>query len=182
MESLVECVANFSEGRNAETIRALVTAIRGVRGVFLIDEEMDQDHHRAVLTFVGAPEAVAEAAYQATRSATDLIDLRAHRGGHPRVGATDVVPFVPIRSVTMEDCVALARRVGERIGRELNVPVFLYERASTSPDRANLEVIRRVGWKGLPSACKSTRPGRRTSVRGIFMPLRGRRSWARGRR
>ncbi|MGH7229921.1 MAG: glutamate formimidoyltransferase [Nitrospiraceae bacterium] len=149
MESLVECVPNFSEGRNAQTVRALVEAIRAVPDVFLIDEEMDHDHHRSVLTFVGAPEAVAEAAFQATRVATGLIDLRLHLGGHPRVGATDVVPFIPIRGTTMDDCVALARRVGERIGRDLDIPVFLYERAAANPDRANLEVIRKGGLEGL---------------------------------
>lgn len=157
MESLVECVPNFSEGRNAQTIRALVAVVRDVRGVFLIDEEMDQDHHRAVLTFVGGPDAVADAAFQATRAATDLIDLRVHQGGHPRVGATDVVPFVPIRGVSMEDCVALARRVGERIGRELNVPVFLYEQAAINADRANLEVIRRGGLEGLAKRMQADR-------------------------
>ncbi|MGH7207726.1 MAG: glutamate formimidoyltransferase, partial [Nitrospiraceae bacterium] len=145
MERLVECVPNFSEGRNAATVHALVNAIRAVEGVFVLDEEMDQDHHRSVLTFMGLPEAVAEAAFQATRTAASLIDLRVHQGGHPRVGATDVVPFVPIKGVTMEDCVALARRVGERIGNELGIPVFLYERATEHPDRANLETIRRGG-------------------------------------
>ena len=149
MERLVECVPNFSEGRNADTVRALVSVIRAVKGVFLLDEEMDQDHHRAVLTFVGAPETVGEAAFQAAHAAAGLIDLGRHQGGHPRVGATDVVPFVPIRGVTMEDCVALARRVGERIGRELNIPVFLYAQAASHPDRANLEALRRGGLEGL---------------------------------
>ena len=149
MERLVECVPNFSEGRNAGTVRALVSAIQAVKGVFLLDEEMDQDHHRAVLTFVGAPEAVGEAAFQVARAAAGLIDLRVHQGGHPRVGATDVVPFVPVRGVAMEDCVALAGRVGERIGRELNIPVFLYEQAASHPDRANLEAIRKGGLEGL---------------------------------
>jgi len=149
VERLVECVPNFSEGRNADTVRALVSVIRAVKGVFLLDEEMDQDHHRAVLTFVGAPEAVGEAAFQAAHAAAGLIDLGRHQGGHPRVGATDVVPFVPIRGVTMEDCVALARREGERIGRELNIPVFLYAQAASHPDRANLEALRRGGLEGL---------------------------------
>ncbi len=149
MERLVECVPNFSEGRNRETVSALVETVRGVAGVVLLDEEMDADHHRAVLTFAGPPEAVAEAAFRATRVAAERIDLRRHQGGHPRVGATDVVPFVPIRGVTMDDCVALARRVGERIGRELGIPVFLYERAATHPERVGLEVIRKGGLEGL---------------------------------
>lgn len=155
MERLVECVPNFSEGRNAATVHALVNAIRAVEGVFLLDEEMDQDHHRSVLTFVGLPEAVAEAAFQTTRTAEGLIDLRVHQGGHPRVGATDVVPFVPIKGVTMEDCISLARLVGERIGNELGIPVFLYERATEHPDRANLETIRRGGLEGLASRMAS---------------------------
>lgn len=149
MQRLVECVPNFSEGRNARTVRALVDAVRNVKGVFVLDEEMDHDHHRAVLTFVGEPDAVAEAAFQAARMAVSLIDLRLHQGGHPRVGATDVVPFVPIRGVTMDECVQLARKLGGRIGGELAVPVYLYERAATRPERVNLEVIRRGGPQGL---------------------------------
>lgn len=148
-DHLVECVPNFSEGRNAETIRALVDAVQAVPRVALLDHTMDADHHRAVLTFAGAPDAVAEAAFRAAKQATALIDLRRHEGGHPRVGATDVVPFVPLRGVTMEDCAAVARRVGERIGRELGIPVFLYEQAAAKPDRAGLETIRRGGLEGL---------------------------------
>ncbi|MBA2252627.1 MAG: glutamate formimidoyltransferase [Nitrospirales bacterium] len=149
MEQLVQCIPNFSEGRQTDTVRALVAAIRAVPHVFLLDEEMDADHHRSVLTFAGAPDGVAEAAFQCARTATDLIDLRRHEGGHPRIGATDVIPFVPIRGVIMEDCVRLAKRVGERIGRELHIPVFLYERAASRPDRINLEAIRRGGLEGL---------------------------------
>src|SRR5581483_6604461 len=117
--------------------------------IAMLDQEQDADHHRAVLTFAGPPEAVAEAAFRATREAAGLIDLRRHQGGHPRVGATDVVPFVPIRGVTMDDCVALARRVGARIGRELDIPVYLYERAATGSERRGLENIRRGGLEGL---------------------------------
>lgn len=149
MGRLVECVPNVSEGRNAGTVRALVAAAKAVRGVYLLDEEMDHDHHRAVLTFVGSPEAVAEAAFRTVRAAAELIDLRTHQGGHPRVGAADVLPFVPVKGVTMDECVTLARAVGERIGRELAIPVFLYERAAAQPARANLEAIRRGGSEGL---------------------------------
>jgi len=154
MQPLVECVPNFSEGRDADKVRALVASVRAVHGVFLLDEEMDPDHHRSVLTFVGQPESVAEAAFQVTKVAAALIDLRQHRGGHPRVGATDVVPFVPIRGVTMEDCVALAKKVGQRIGKELSIPVFLYERAASRPDRAPLESIRLGGLEGLADRMK----------------------------
>ncbi len=149
MDRIVECVPNFSEGRNPETVAALVAAIRSVKDVFLLDQEMDSDHHRAVLTFAGSPRGVAEAAFQVTRAATGLIDLRRHQGGHPRVGATDVVPFVPIHGVTMDDCVALAREVGHRIGIELSIPVFLYERAASAAHRMNLEAIRKGGLEGL---------------------------------
>lgn len=149
MERLVECVPNFSEGRDRATVEALAAALRSVEDVVLLDLEMDADHHRAVLTVVGPPEAVAEAVFRATRAATERIDLGRHRGGHPRVGATDVVPFVPVRGVTMADCVALARALGERIGRELRIPVFLYERAASRPERTNLEAIRKGGLEGL---------------------------------
>ncbi|HEV8539712.1 MAG TPA: glutamate formimidoyltransferase [Nitrospiraceae bacterium] len=149
MQRLVECVPNFSEGRNVDTIRALTAAVKAVKGVWLLDEERDADHHRSVLTFAGMPEAVEEAAFQAVRLAATLIDLRRHQGGHPRVGATDVVPFVPIRGVTMEDCVAMAISLGERIARELDIPVYLYERAAPRQERSQLESIRRGGLEGL---------------------------------
>ncbi len=146
---IVECVPNFSEGRNEATVRALIEAVRAVPGVAVLDHTMDADHHRTVLTFVGEPGAVAEAAFQATQAATARIDLRHHQGVHPRVGATDVVPFVPIRGVTMRDCVELANSVGRRIGEELTIPVFLYEQATTRPDHARLETIRLGGLAGL---------------------------------
>jgi glutamate formiminotransferase/formiminotetrahydrofolate cyclodeaminase len=158
MDRLVECVPNFSEGRDTEKVRALVAAVTAVTGVYLLDQEMDHDHHRAVLTLAGTPEAVEEAAFQAAKKAVTLIDLRKHQGGHPRVGATDVIPFVPIRNVTMADCVELARRVGQRIGHELGIPIFLYEQAALRPDRANLETIRRGGLEALAHRME-TEPG-----------------------
>ena len=115
MDRLVECVPNFSEGRKPETIDALIAAIRSVPGVVLLDRQSDADHNRSVLTFIGPPEAVAEAAFRAAEQALHRIDLTTHRGEHPRVGATDVIPFVPIRGVTMDDCVHLARLVGHRL-------------------------------------------------------------------
>lgn len=148
-DRLVECVPNFSEGRDQATVQALAEAVRAVSGAALLDQTMDPDHHRAVLTFAGAPEAVAEAAFQATKAATARIDLRRHQGEHPRIGATDVVPFVPICGVTMRDCVELARTVGRRIGVELDIPVFLYEAAATRPGRVRLETIRSGGPTGL---------------------------------
>ncbi len=172
MQQLVECVPNFSEGRDEPTIRALVEAIRRVPGTVVLDEEMDHDHHRSVLTFAGEPDAVAEAAFQVTRVALSRIDLRSHAGGHPRVGATDVVPFVPVRGVTMEDCVALAKQVGERIGR-LGIPVFLYERAASHPERSNLEVIRRGGLEGLAARMKSDPAWRPDFGPGALHPTAG---------
>jgi glutamate formiminotransferase/formiminotetrahydrofolate cyclodeaminase len=149
VSQVVECVPNFSEGRSSEIVDALAGVVRSVPGVVLLDETKDPDHHRAVVTFAGRPYAVAEVAYQMARMASQLIDLRNHHGEHPRVGATDVIPFVPIRGVSMQDCVQLARMVGQRIGNELKIPVFLYEQAATRPERKQLEWIRKGGLKGL---------------------------------
>ncbi|MFM8551967.1 MAG: glutamate formimidoyltransferase [Nitrospiraceae bacterium] len=149
MDRLVECVPNFSEGRNEETLQALAAAVTAVPQVVLLDQQRDWDHHRAVLTFAGAPDAVAEAAVAMARVAVERIDLRQHQGVHPRIGATDVLPFVPLRGVTMKDCVELARHVGARIGAELGIPVFLYEQAAKRPERSTLAHIRRGGLDGL---------------------------------
>ncbi len=155
MDRIVECVPNFSEGRNAATVQALVAAVAAVPGVRLLDHTMDPDHHRSVLTFAGEPMAVEAAAFHAITVATTRIDLRQHAGVHPRIGATDVVPFVPLRGVTMEECVQSARRVGQRIGTELGIPVFLYEQAATQPVRTRLEAIRRGGLSGLAARMES---------------------------
>ncbi len=149
MNRLVECVPNFSEGRDRTIIQALLDAVTSTDGAILLNHSMDRDHHRSVLTFCGTPEAVVEASFRAIRVATNLIDLRNHAGVHPRVGATDVVPFIPIKNMSLEDCAQLAKQLGERVGRELNIPVFLYERAASSPYRAPLESVRRGGMKGL---------------------------------
>jgi len=149
VDRIVECVPNFSEGRNQTTVRALVNAVESVPGVWLLDHTMDRDHHRSVLSFAGEPDAVAEAAFRAIRVATDLIDLRKHKGVHPRVGATDVVPFVPVQGATMQDCIHLAKRLGQRVGTELEIPVFLYEQAAMHCDHAPLESVRRGGLQGL---------------------------------
>lgn len=149
MDRIVECVPNFSEGRNQTHVRALLQAVESATGVRLLDHTMDADHHRCVLTFAGSPDAVVDAAFRAIRIATDLIDLRRHAGVHPRIGATDVVPFVPIRGTTMEDCVRLAKELGRRVGEELAIPVFLYERAAAHRDHRTLESIRRGGLQGL---------------------------------
>jgi glutamate formiminotransferase/formiminotetrahydrofolate cyclodeaminase len=149
MPRLVECVPNVSEGRRRETIDELVQVISGVPGVTLLGSEMDADHHRSVLTFVGEPEPVMESAFRVVARAAERIDLTTHHGEHPRMGATDVVPFVPVESVTLEDCARMARTVGERIGRELSIPVFLYEAAASRPDRVSLADVRRGQFEGL---------------------------------
>ncbi len=149
MDRIVECVPNFSEGRDRRTVQILIDSVNSTDGVALLNHSTDADHHRSVLTFCGAPEAIIEAAFRVIRVATELIDLRTHVGVHPRVGATDVVPFIPIRGVTMQDCVQLARRLGERVGRELEIPVFLYERAAGRADHVPLEAVRRGGLDGL---------------------------------
>jgi glutamate formiminotransferase/formiminotetrahydrofolate cyclodeaminase len=144
----VECIPNFSEARRPEVVDAIVAAIAAA-GVTVLDRHSDKDHNRTVVTYVGAPAAVEEAAFQGIRKAAELINLDGHTGTHPRIGATDVVPFVPLSGVSMEDCVAMARRLGERVGRELNIPVYLYEEAATQPERVNLENIRRGQYEGL---------------------------------
>jgi glutamate formiminotransferase/formiminotetrahydrofolate cyclodeaminase len=146
---LVECIPNFSEARRPEVVEAIVQAILSVPGVRVLDRHSDLDHNRSVITFVGAPTAVEEAAFQSIRTAGQLIDLERHRGEHPRIGATDVVPFVPITDVSMVECVEMARRLGRRVGEELQIPVYLYEEAATRPERHNLEDIRRGQYEGL---------------------------------
>ena len=149
MRALVECVPNFSEGRDAAKVDAIVEAIGGVAGVYVLRCEMDADHNRSVITFVGSPESIGKAALGAVTRAVELIDLNQHRGAHPRLGAADVVPFVPVEGATLEECVVLARRVGQQIWEQLGVPVYLYEAAATRPERRNLENIRRGQFEGL---------------------------------
>ncbi|TET81967.1 MAG: glutamate formimidoyltransferase [Anaerolineales bacterium] len=146
---IIECIPNFSEGRHPEVIDAIETAIVEVPGILLLDRHIDTDHNRSVVTFAGPPEAVAQAAFSSIKVAAELIDLDHHQGEHPRIGATDVVPFVPISGVTMAECVAMAHALGKRVGDELGIPVYLYEKAATRPDRVNLEDIRRGEYEGL---------------------------------
>ena len=154
-EPIIECVANCSEGRNVETIHALADAIKTVRGVSLLDQHVDVDHHRCVFTFVGSPDAVGKAAFALVNVAANLIDVNQHEGQHPRIGATDVLPFIPLNGATMNQCVDLAKRVGARVGHELEIPVFLYEEACDQSHRKRLEAIRRGGLPGLASRMKS---------------------------
>src|SRR6266567_4011052 len=154
MKRLIECVPNFSEGRDAAKVDAIVAAMSSVPGVYVLDREMDADHNRSVITLAGEPDAVAEAALLGTGKAMELIDLTKHTGAHPRVGATDVVPFIPIDGITIEDCVALAQRVGNEIWKRYRIPVFFYEAAATRPDRVNLENVRRGQFEGLREELK----------------------------
>jgi glutamate formiminotransferase/formiminotetrahydrofolate cyclodeaminase len=146
---LVECVPNFSEGRRPDVVAAIQSAIAAVDGVAILDVSSDQSHNRTVLTFVAPVERAVEAAFAGMRVARDKIDLNHHTGEHPRMGATDVVPFIPLEGATMEDCIVLARTLGERVGKELEIPVFLYERAATTPARENLADIRRGEFEGI---------------------------------
>ena len=143
IRNLVECVPNFSEGRKTETVERLADAISSVPTSCVLDRHIDPDHNRSVITFAASQEFVVEAAIRAVTLAAELIDMRQHQGVHPRLGATDVLPFIPISGVTMDDCVMLAHTAGERIARELAIPVFFYERAALKPERVNLEDVRR---------------------------------------
>src|ERR1700684_786511 len=149
MKRLVECVPNFSEGRDASKVDAIVSAMREVPGVYLLDRESDIDQNRRGVALAGKPEAVAEAARRGVVKAAELIDLTKHSGAHPRMGATDVVPFIPIEGVTIEDCVALAKKVGREIWEQFRIPVYFYEAAAQRPERTNLENIRKGQFEGL---------------------------------
>jgi glutamate formiminotransferase/formiminotetrahydrofolate cyclodeaminase len=146
---LIECIPNFSEARRPEVIDQIVAAIQSVEDVKLLDRSSDLDHNRTVLTFAGPAFAVEEAAFRAIKTASELINLDNHTGEHPRIGATDVVPFVPLNGASMDDCIAIAKRLGERVGSELSIPIYLYEAAATRPERANLENIRKGQYEGL---------------------------------
>jgi len=159
MSTLVECVPNFSEGRDKSKVDAILDAMK-MPGVYLLDREMDADHNRCVITLVGEREPIQEAAIRGVGKDAELIDLNQHQGAHPRMGASDVVPFIPIEGVTIEDCVAMARHVGEEIWKRYQVPVYLYEAAATSPERQNLENIRRGQFEGI-RADIATNPARK---------------------
>ena len=138
MTALVECIPNFSEARRPEVVEKIAASITAVEGARMLDRSSDLDHNRTVLTFAGVPAVVEEAAFQAIKTASEQIDLNQHTGQHPRIGATDVVPFVPISGTSMDECIAMAKRLGERVGRELQIPVYLYEAAAARPDRTGV--------------------------------------------
>lgn len=148
-KALVECIPNFSEARRADVVEQIVASIQAVAGVQVLDKHSDLDHNRTVITLVGEPDAVEEAAFRSIKTASELINLDEHTGAHPRIGATDVVPFVPISGITMADCIAMAQRLGQRVSEQLSIPVYLYEEAASRPDRQNLEAIRKGQYEGL---------------------------------
>lgn len=152
MAKIVECVPNFSEGQRQEVIEAIAKEIKGIEKVRLLAYESDKDHNRSVFTFIGEPEGVRKAAFSAISKASELIDMNKHEGEHPRIGATDVVPFIPISEVSMDDCVDLARALGQEVAEELKIPIFLYEHAASRPERQNLANIRRGEYEGLKEA------------------------------
>jgi len=152
---LVECIPNFSEGRRPERVQLIADAITSVKPACVLDTHIDADHNRSVITFAAPPETVVEAAVNAVRRASELIDMRTHLGEHPRLGATDVLPFVPLRGVTMDDCVRIAHQAGAVIAHELSIPVYFYERAALRPERVNLEDVRRGALELLREEIRS---------------------------
>jgi glutamate formiminotransferase len=163
MERVVECVPNFSEGRAPRVVESLVEAVESVAGALVLGTHIDPDHNRSVVTFVAPPEVIVEAAVRVVARAAELIDLSLHAGQHPRMGACDVLPFVPVRGVTVEECVALAHEAGQRIWGELNIPVYFYESAALRPERRNLADVRRGGFELLREQI-ATLPGRAPDV------------------
>ncbi|MBI4404239.1 MAG: glutamate formimidoyltransferase [Deltaproteobacteria bacterium] len=151
MSPIVECVPNFSEGRDEAKIKQITDAIESVPGVILLDVDPGADTNRTVVTFIGSPDAVAEGAFQGVAKAASVIDMSVHSGAHPRMGATDVCPFVPVEGITLDECAEIARRVGRRIGSELQIPVYLYEAAASQSERKNLAEVRKGEYEGLPN-------------------------------
>lgn len=171
MGKLVECVPNFSEGRRPEVIAAIVNEVKNVQGVTLLNVNSDASHNRTVVTFVGDPQAAKQAAFNACAKAAELIDMQQHQGAHPRVGATDVIPFIPVSDITMEECVQLANELGQEIGEKLNIPVYLYEAAAKTPARIKLPDVRKGEYEGLKTAIAT--PERQPDYGPAHMPAAG---------
>lgn len=155
MKKIVECVPNFSEGRRPEVIESILKEITSVSGVQLLDSSSDYSHNRSVVTFVGEPDVVVEAAFRGARKAAELINMEEHQGEHPRMGATDVIPFIPVSGVSMDECVELAQSLGKRLGEELMIPIYLYEAAAVRVDRRNLAEVRKGQYEGIKDTIKT---------------------------
>lgn len=155
MKKLVECVPNFSEGKDKKKIEAIFKAAKKVKAVKVFELEWDKSHNRSLFTIVGSPEDVLKSAFEAIKAATKLIDMETHKGEHPRIGATDVVPFIPVSGVSMKECVALSKKLGKKVAKELKIPVYLYEAAATKPARRNLADVRRGQYEGLKEEIKT---------------------------
>ena len=172
MERIIECVPNFSEGRDREKIKSITDAIEKSGGVKILDVDPGEATNRTVVTFVGSPESVTEAAFNGVRKAAEVIDMRHHHGAHPRSGATDVLPLIPVSGITLEECAVLARRLAERIWNELGIPCYCYEAAAFKPERKNLAVCRAGEYEALPE--KMAEDSR------TWQPWQGRQTWAQG--
>lgn len=155
MARLIQCVPNFSEGRDKEKLEKILDEVRGLEDVKLLDYSMDKDHNRSVVTFIGEPEAVVEAAFKACKKAAELIDLQNHTGEHPRMGATDVIPLIPISDIDMDECVELSKELGKRIGDELGISVYLYEKSASTSERENLAKVRKGQYEAMADKLKS---------------------------
>lgn len=153
---LIECVPNFSEGKNKEVIEVIAKETDGIKNVWRLDTESDADHNRMLVTLVGEPKAVFSAVWKMVKKATELINMEHHKGEHPRIGATDVVPFIPVAEVDMADCVELAKKFGKKVGKKLKIPVYLYEAAATRPDRVNLADARKGEYEGLKAEIETS--------------------------
>ena len=167
MQQIVECVMNVSEGRDAVKLEAIAQEIETIPNAFLLDDSADPDHHRTVFSFIGTPSSIFDAAFAAVKKAVQLIDMRGHKGVHPRIGAVDVIPFVPVRNVSMKECVAVAHRLGKEVSQVFQIPVYLYAEAALRPDREQLSRIRKDQFEGLKERIKSD-PGRKPD----FGPVR----------
>ncbi|UUV99864.1 glutamate formimidoyltransferase [Vagococcus luciliae] len=154
MAKIIECVPNFSEGKNEEVINGLVSVAKSVGGVTLLDHSSDKSHNRSVFTLVGDEDGIQEVAFQLVKYASENIDMTKHTGEHPRMGATDVVPFIPIKDVTLEECVDISKKVAKRINDELDIPIFLYEESASAPTRKNLAKVRKGQFEGMPEKLK----------------------------
>ncbi len=156
MNQIVECVPNFSEGRDKKIIDEIIKAIESVSGVDVLDIDMGADTNRTVVTFIGSPNIISEAAFQGVKRASELIDMQTHEGTHPRMGATDVCPFIPVANVSMDECIEIAKNTGKKIGTELNIPVYLYENAASNDERRNLATVRSGEYEGLNEKLKDS--------------------------